>query len=162
MYIACVIRGGQPMSMSRPDMYRMTVVDDDPLRARREVRELLEELLPTDPDAALDLPDAGSGRPPREGDKGGAVVDAVGLLLSAGSFGAAVIQVWLARVPQRTIVITRPDGVTLQITGKEARADDVRIARFLGDQDQDGLGVAAADGAAEIVEGPADARTVGD
>ncbi|GAA2631988.1 hypothetical protein GCM10010307_24900 [Streptomyces vastus] len=55
----------------------------------------------------------------------------VGLALSAGSLAAACIQVWLAKVPQRTIVATRPDGATIRITGREAREDDERLERFL-------------------------------
>jgi hypothetical protein len=65
------------------------------------------------------------------------------LVFSGGSMAAAGIQVWLARVPQRTIVVSRPDGATLRITGKEARTDEERIERFLtgaaaADSDEDG------------------------
>ncbi|MEU9845955.1 hypothetical protein [Streptomyces sp. NPDC047985] len=49
--------------------YRLSIVDDDPLRARREARELLAALAETDPHAALDVP----ARPAKAGetDKGG-------------------------------------------------------------------------------------------
>lgn len=111
-----------------PDGYRISVVDDDPLRARREARELLGEINEVDPGAVLDLPRqrAAGG----DTDKGGVSMDAVSLMISSGSFVAAGVQVWLARVPQRTIVATRPDGSTLRITGREARDDDERIERF--------------------------------
>ncbi|WNF01709.1 hypothetical protein PS467_27830 [Streptomyces luomodiensis] len=118
--------------------YRISIIDEDPLRARREARELLAEIADTDPGAALDIPrrrTAGEGKK-----KGGLSVDTIGVLISAGSLVAAGVQIWLARVPQRTIVIRRPDGATLQITGREAREDDERIDRFLagGDEPADG------------------------
>ncbi|WP_261399265.1 effector-associated constant component EACC1 [Streptomyces misionensis] len=106
----------------------ISVIDDDPLRARSDARELLAELSGTDPTASLRLPSTG---PSVSFDKGGDVVGVVGLVLSAGSFAAACVQVWLAKVPQRTIIATRPDGATLQITGREAREDDERLERFL-------------------------------
>ncbi|MFK0256011.1 hypothetical protein [Streptomyces sp. NPDC090445] len=122
--------------------HRIAVVDEDPLRARREARELLAALAETDPRAALDIPRP---RPEAESasDKGGPVTDLIGLVFSGGSLVAAGIQVWLARVPQRTIVITRADGATLRVTGKEARADSELIDRFLaggatGTPDEDG------------------------
>ncbi|WP_030154375.1 effector-associated constant component EACC1 [Streptomyces sp. NRRL S-244] len=118
--------------------YRISIVDEDPLRARRETRELLTAIGDADPSAALDVPGQ---RTVREGDKGGPVTDLIGLVFSGGSLVTALVQVWLARVPQRTIVVTRPDGATLRISGKEARADDEQIARFL-----DGDTRAAADG----------------
>ncbi|WP_030715834.1 effector-associated constant component EACC1 [Streptomyces sp. NRRL F-2580] len=108
--------------------YRISIVDEDPLRARREARELLATIGDVDPLAALDVPGQRTGR---ETDKGGAVTDLIGLVFSGGSLVAAGVQVWLARVPQRTVVVTRPDGATLRISGKEARADDEQIARFL-------------------------------
>jgi hypothetical protein len=111
------------------DRYRISIVDDDPLRARREVRELLSEITEADPNAALDLPQQRMSGD--DTDKGGVAMDAVSLVISAGSMVAAGVQVWLARVPQRTIVATRPDGATLRITGREARADDERIEQFL-------------------------------
>ncbi|MCN9242970.1 hypothetical protein NGF19_19565 [Streptomyces sp. RY43-2] len=119
--------------------YRISIVDDDPLRARREARELLAALSEMDPAATLDLPEPS---PPRGAlDKGGPSAETVGLLLSAGSFVAALVQVWLARVPQRTILVKRPDGATLHITGKEAHEDDTLIEQFLsGDGDGDGHG----------------------
>lgn len=108
--------------------HRIAIVDEDPLRARREARELLAALAETDPGAALDIP-----RPRSEDEtlKGGPVTDLIGLVFSGGSLVAAGIQVWLARVPQRTIVITRADGATLRVSGKEARADSELIDRFL-------------------------------
>ncbi|MFE1173107.1 hypothetical protein [Streptomyces sp. NPDC058773] len=111
--------------------YRISVVDEDPLRARKEARELLSEIAELDPTARLDL--SGSGSPAGAGDKGGPSAETVGLLLSAGSFAAALVQVWLARVPQRTIVVKRPDGATLHLTGKQAREDDTLVERFLAD-----------------------------
>ncbi|MGJ5749902.1 hypothetical protein FB563_5828 [Streptomyces puniciscabiei] len=111
--------------------FRISVVDEDPLRARKEARELLAALAAADSTARLDLPEPGS--PAGAGDKGGPSAETVGLLLSAGSFVVALVQTWLARVPQRTIVVKRPDGATLHITGKEAREDDTLIERFLTD-----------------------------
>uniref|UniRef100_A0AAU2V0P2 Uncharacterized protein n=1 Tax=Streptomyces sp. NBC_00003 TaxID=2903608 RepID=A0AAU2V0P2_9ACTN len=126
-----------------PTGYRVSILDEDPLRARREARELLSMLAEADPRAALDLP----GRTTESGaDKGAAVADLIGLVFSGGSLAAAGIQIWLARVPQRTVVVTRPDGATLRITGKEARTDEERIERFLngapGDGDEEGSGAA--------------------
>ncbi|MEU7185241.1 hypothetical protein [Streptomyces sp. NPDC045369] len=109
--------------------YRISIIDEDPLRARKEARELLAGIADVDPGAALDVPRQGP--PAEETDKGGLTSDAIGLLISAGSLVAAGVQIWLARVPQRTIVATRPDGATLRITGREAREDDGRIDRFL-------------------------------
>ncbi|MFC8533336.1 hypothetical protein ACFUJY_05185 [Streptomyces sp. NPDC057249] len=108
--------------------YRVSLVDEDPLRARREARELLAALAETDPQAALDLP---AGPATTTTDKGGPVADLLGLVFAGGSLAAATLQLWLARVPQRTIVVTRPDGATLTISGKQARADDAQIERFL-------------------------------
>lgn len=110
--------------------YRISIVDEDPLRARKEARELLAEVADADPGAALDVPQQRGVA--RETDKGGGLsADTIALVFSAGSLVAAGVQVWLARVPQRTIVVRRPDGATLHITGKEAREDDERIERFL-------------------------------
>lgn len=108
----------------------ISVIDEDPLRARSDARELLTEVSATDPAASLRLPSAG---PPASTDKGGDVSEVVGLVLSAGSFAAACVQVWLAKIPQRTIIATRPDGATLRITGREAREDDARLERFLAE-----------------------------
>ncbi|MEV4442519.1 hypothetical protein AB0K09_26615 [Streptomyces sp. NPDC049577] len=125
------------MPETRPG-YRISIIDDDPLRARREVRELLTELAGADPGAALDVP----GRRTTEGaDKGGVSAETVGLVLSAGALATQVLQTWMTRVPQRTIVARRPDGATLRITGKEAREDDELIERFLaGDESSDAHG----------------------
>ncbi|WP_173963212.1 effector-associated constant component EACC1 [Streptomyces malaysiensis] len=117
------------MPSNRPG-YRITIVDEDPLRARKEARELLAEIADADPDAALDVPRHRTPTPSGT-DKGGLSVDTVGVLISAGSLVVAGVQLWLARVPQRTIIARRPDGATLQITGQEAREDDERIERFL-------------------------------
>ncbi|MGN9821835.1 effector-associated constant component EACC1 [Streptomyces sp. SD11] len=111
--------------------YLISVVDDDPLRARKDARELLAALSEVDPGVKLDLPVPGSSA--GVGDKGGPSAETVGLLLSAGSFVVALVQTWLARVPQRTIVVKRPDGAVLHITGKEARKDDTLVERFLAD-----------------------------
>jgi hypothetical protein len=121
--------------------YRVSILDEDPLRARREARELLDALAESDPQAALDV----SGQAAvSDTDKGGPITDLIGLVFSGGSMAAAGIQVWLARVPQRTVVVTRPDGATLRITGKEARNDEEQIERFLSgtpaDSDEDGPG----------------------
>lgn len=116
--------------------YLISVVDDDPLRARKDARELLAALGEVDPTARLNLPDPGS--LVGADDKGGPSAETVGLLLSAGSFVVALVQTWLARVPQRTIVVKRPDGATLQITGKEAREDDTLVERFLVDDGENG------------------------
>jgi hypothetical protein len=125
--------------------YRISIVDEDPLRARKEARELLAGITDVDPGAALDVPrrSAAAGGT----DKGGLSADTIGVLISSGSLVAAGVQIWLARVPQRTIIVKRPDGATLHITGKEAREDDGRIDRFLaGDGEpphhtgDDGLG----------------------
>lgn len=116
--------------------YLISVVDDDPLRARKDARELLAALAEVDPTARLNLPDPGS--LVGADDKGGPSAETVGLLLSAGSFVVALVQTWLARVPQRTIVVKRPDGATLQITGKEAREDDTLVERFLVDDGENG------------------------
>lgn len=128
-------------SHAGPTGYRVSILDEDPLRARREARELLVALAATDPQAALDVSGQGTAR---EADKGGPVADLIGLTFSGGSLAAAGIQVWLARVPQRTVVVSRPDGATLRITGREARTDEERIERFLNgaaaDSDEDGLG----------------------
>ncbi|MCX2927059.1 effector-associated constant component EACC1 [Streptomyces sp. NEAU-W12] len=109
--------------------YRISIVDEDPLRARREARELLAGIADADPGAALDISRQGPAAGVTE--KGGLSADIIGVVISAGSLAAAGVQIWLARVPQRTIVIRRPDGATLRITGKEAREDDERIERFL-------------------------------
>ncbi|MFE1873714.1 hypothetical protein ACFW9N_22960 [Streptomyces sp. NPDC059496] len=119
-----------------PAGYRISIVDEDPLRARREARELLAAIADTDPHAALDVPRPQAGA--QETDKGGPVTDLIGLVFSGGSMVAAGIQIWLARVPQRTIVVTRPDGASLSISGKQARADDEQIERFLAGGSEDG------------------------
>ncbi|MFS8200111.1 effector-associated constant component EACC1 [Streptomyces sp. CWNU-52B] len=116
--------------------YLIAVVDDDPLRARKDARELLAAFSEVDPGARLDLPAPGSAM--GVGDKGGPSAETIGLLLSAGSFVVALLQTWLARVPQRTIVVKRPDGATLRITGKEAREDDTLVEQFLTDDGDDG------------------------
>ncbi|MFF4320701.1 hypothetical protein [Streptomyces sp. NPDC001568] len=108
--------------------HRIGVVDEDPLRARREARELLAALVEADPRAAFDVPHP---QPENGTLKGGPVTDLIGLVFSGGSLVAAGIQVWLARVPQRTIVITRADGTTLRVSGRQARADSELIDRFL-------------------------------
>ncbi|MFF1409935.1 hypothetical protein ACFVX6_09105 [Streptomyces sp. NPDC058289] len=58
------------------------------------------------------------------------------------------MQLWLACVPQRTVVVTRPDGAVLRISGKEARTDDERIARFLAGDGPAGEGGGNGSGAA--------------
>ncbi|MFM9444737.1 effector-associated constant component EACC1 [Streptomyces acidiscabies] len=114
----------------------ISVIDDDPLRARKDARELLAALAGVDPTAELALP--GPGGPARTCEKGGPSAETVGVLLSAGSLVVALVQTWLTRVPQRTIVVKRPDGATLHITGKEAREDDTLVERFLAEDGDDG------------------------
>ncbi|WKD37160.1 hypothetical protein KO717_09060 [Streptomyces xanthophaeus] len=114
-----------------PAGYRISIVDEDPLRARREARELLTALADTDPQAALDNPRPQAAEDDLPIPKGGPVTDLISLVFGGGSMVAAGVQVWLARVPQRTIIVTRPDGATLSISGKQARADDAQIERFL-------------------------------
>ncbi|UPZ28497.1 hypothetical protein MUK60_12130 [Streptomyces sp. LRE541] len=111
--------------------YRISIVDEDPLRARKEARELLAGIADVDPGAVLDVPRRDAGAAADEALKGGVTADTVGVLIGAGSLVAAGLQIWLARVPQRTIIVKRPDGATLHITGKQAREDDGRIERFL-------------------------------
>ncbi|AZS74597.1 hypothetical protein DDE74_29870 [Streptomyces lydicus] len=120
------------MSADRKSRCRIAIVDDDPLRARREARELLSEITETDPEAALDLRQQST---VRDTDKGGLSVDGIGVLISAGSLIASGVQIWLAKVPQRTIVVTRPDGASLSISGRQAREDDERVRRFLSGDD---------------------------
>jgi hypothetical protein len=126
-------------SEGRPHLL-ISVIDDDPLRARSDARELLAEAEKADPTAWLSLPTATSST---STDKGGEFVEVVGLVLNAGSLAAACVQVWLARVPQRTIVATRSDGATLQITGREAREDGERLERFLTGSSLPGAGDSA-------------------
>ncbi|QFG27201.1 hypothetical protein F7P10_21285 [Actinomadura sp. WMMB 499] len=122
--------------------HRIDIIDEDPLRARREARELLGDLLATDTGAELNVRRE---RTIDESSKGEVSADLVGVLFGGGSFVAAAVQIWLARVPQRTIVVTRPDGATLRLTGREARADDELIERFLrgGDEESTDTGGAA-------------------
>ncbi|MCC3776077.1 hypothetical protein [Streptomyces sp. UNOB3_S3] len=116
-----IIPAGEPV-------HRISIVDDDPLRARREARELLAEIAAVDPHAKLVVPEQ---QATRGTDKGGTVTELVGLAFGGGSFVVAVVQAWLSRVAQRTIVATRPDGTSLRLTGREARADNDLIERFL-------------------------------
>ncbi|MCK8676036.1 effector-associated constant component EACC1 [Streptomyces lichenis] len=112
-----------------PTGVHIRVVDHDPLRARREARELLAEVGDADPAARLEVSQP---QKATEGtDKGGITAETVGVMLNAGALVAATVQVWLARVPQRTIVVRRLDGATMEITGRQARADDQGIERFL-------------------------------
>ncbi|WHX18576.1 hypothetical protein QFW82_16705 [Streptomyces malaysiensis subsp. malaysiensis] len=115
-----------------PTGYRISIVDEDPLRARKEARELLAEIADADPGAALDIPRKPAPEDTALGslDKGGLSVETIGVLISAGSLAVAGLQLWLSRVPQRTIIARRPDGATLQIRGRDAREDDGRIERF--------------------------------
>ncbi|MFE6024404.1 effector-associated constant component EACC1 [Streptomyces niveus] len=130
----------------------ISVVDDDPLRARSDARELLGEVSGVDPTASLRLPSADSSA---DTDKGGDVVGAIGLALSGGSFAVACVQTWLTKVPQRTIIVARPDGATMRITGREAREDEERVERFLSG------GSPAHESAADATPGRDDHPTVG-
>ncbi|MFI5619335.1 hypothetical protein [Streptomyces sp. NPDC051567] len=113
-----------------PADHRVSILDADPEHARREAQDLLAAITEADPVAALRLP-AERPDPGRAG--GGTVTDLVGVVFSGGSLIVAGVQVWLARVPQRTVIVTRPDGASMRISGKEARDDDERIARFLAE-----------------------------
>ncbi|MER7048874.1 effector-associated constant component EACC1 [Streptomyces jumonjinensis] len=130
-----------------PAECRISIVDEDPLRARRDARELLAAITEADPEAALDLPGP---RAAHGADKGAEVTDVVGLVFSGAALVVTGVQAWLARVPQRTVIVTRPDGATLRISGRQARADDEHIARFLaGTADRaDAAGRADATGSA--------------
>ncbi|MEU5190172.1 hypothetical protein AB0G83_23970 [Streptomyces klenkii] len=128
--------------------YRISITDDARLQARREARELLSEIVGADPAAAVHAPRQHA---PSDTGKGVDIVDTIGLVFNAGSLVAAGVQVWLARVPQRTIVATRPDGSTLHITGREARTDDERIDRFLAGG-EGGLNTGSGDGAAGLMD----------
>ncbi|MFJ8228453.1 hypothetical protein ACIQ9E_00645 [Streptomyces sp. NPDC094448] len=109
------------------DRARIHLVDDDPLRARKDARELLAALSGADPQAALHVPRRETGH---DRDKG-SVTEVISLVFGGGSFVAAGIQIWLVRVPQRTIIVTRADGATLRVTGRQARDDDQLVQRFL-------------------------------
>ncbi|MFJ3421496.1 caspase domain-containing protein [Streptomyces sp. NPDC086082] len=90
-------------------------------------------------------------------DKGGDIVGVVGLVLSAGSLAASCVQVWLAKVPQRTIIATRLDGATRRLHGpREAREDDECLEQFLA-----GGSLPAGGKAAEGASGQDDSSTVG-
>lgn len=109
--------------------HRIEFLDEDPLRARREARELLAEFAQADIDAVLDVPEPAQSAA-LEPVKGWGSAETVGLLISAGSLIASVVQLWLARVPNRTISVTRPDGCTLKISGKQAQEDSALLERF--------------------------------
>ncbi|WP_228387146.1 effector-associated constant component EACC1 [Streptomyces katsurahamanus] len=147
-----------------PAECRISIVDEDPLRARRDARELLAAITEADPEAdpeaALDLPGP---RAAHGADKGAEVTDVVGLVFSGAALVVTGVQAWLARVPQRTVIVTRPDGATLRISGRQARADDEHIARFLaGTADRaDAAGTENAAGSADATasgEGGPDAE----
>ncbi|MET8828459.1 hypothetical protein ABZX40_22850 [Streptomyces sp. NPDC004610] len=117
-----------------PTGYRIFLLDEDPLRARREARELVAEVAAVDPGAAtLDVP--GDRAAAGGTDKGAPSLELVGVLISGGALAVACVQLWLSRVPQRTIVVRRADGAELRITGRQAREDDDRIDRFLAGGD---------------------------
>lgn len=59
--------------------HRIAILDEDPLRARREARELLAALTEADARAALDVPRP---RPEDETLKGGPVAELIGLVFS--------------------------------------------------------------------------------
>ncbi|MEU2754222.1 hypothetical protein ACFYNV_19930 [Streptomyces albidoflavus] len=66
--------------------HRLTILDEDPLRARREARELFDALTETYAEASLDQ------SPPRTEDgklKGVPVSDLIGLVLSDGYSGTS-------------------------------------------------------------------------
>ncbi|MEU3560278.1 hypothetical protein [Kitasatospora sp. NPDC006786] len=121
--------------------HRIEFVDSDPLRARREARELAETLSAREIEAALRLPGT---RSAAAADKGSDVVELVGVLISGGSLAVSVVQTWLARVPNRTISVTRrSDGATLTVSGRQAREDTALLERFLsegsaGPEERDG------------------------
>ncbi|MEV7597055.1 hypothetical protein AB0O91_06650 [Kitasatospora sp. NPDC089797] len=120
--------------------HRIEFLDSDPLRARREARELTAALSAGEIKATLLLPGA---QLAAATDKGSDVAELVGVLISGGSLVVSVVQTWLARVPNRTISVTRrSDGATLTVSGRQAREDTALLERFLsegsaGQEDQD-------------------------
>ncbi|MFJ9953295.1 hypothetical protein [Kitasatospora sp. NPDC091207] len=121
--------------------HRIEFLDSDPLRARREARELTAALSAHEIEAPLLLPGA---QPSAGTDKGAEVAELVGVLISGGSLVVSIVQTWLARVPNRTISVTRrSDGATLTVSGRQAREDAALLERFLsegsaGPEERDG------------------------
>ncbi|WP_437015560.1 effector-associated constant component EACC1 [Streptomyces sp. enrichment culture] len=74
--------------------FRISIVDQDPLRARKEARELLAQIADADPEAALDVPRPDTGVPADGSLKGGLTADTIGVLISAGSLVAAGVQIF--------------------------------------------------------------------
>ncbi|MEU9078654.1 hypothetical protein [Kitasatospora sp. NPDC048538] len=111
--------------------HRIEFLDSDPLRARREARELTTALSASKIEATLLLP----GTQPAAGtDKGADVAELVGVLISGGSLVVSIVQTWLARVPNRTISVTRrSDGATLTVSGRRVREDAALLERFLSE-----------------------------
>ncbi|WP_405007697.1 hypothetical protein OHV13_29735 [Kitasatospora purpeofusca] len=124
--------------------HRIEFLDSDPLRARREARELTAALSARKIEATLLLP----GTQPATGtDKGSDVAELVGVLISGSSLLVSIVQTWLARVPNRTISVTRrSDGATLTVSGRRAREDTALLERFLA---EGSAGPEAQDGSAE-------------
>ncbi|MFJ6379289.1 hypothetical protein ACIQI7_04675 [Kitasatospora sp. NPDC092039] len=111
--------------------HRIEFLDSDLLRARREARELAALLATAKSEATLRLPTA---QPTGGTDKGADVTALVGLLISGGSLAVSLVQTWLARVPHRTISVTRrSDGATLTISGRQAREDAALLEAFLSE-----------------------------
>ncbi|MFD8752904.1 hypothetical protein ACFV0O_18295 [Kitasatospora sp. NPDC059577] len=121
--------------------HRIEFLDSDPLRARREARELTTALSAREIEATLLLPRTLTAAAT---DKGSDVAELVGVLISGGSLVVSIVQTWLTRVPNRTISITRrSDGATLTVSGKQAREDALLLERFLsegpeGPEERDG------------------------
>lgn len=131
--------GGDDVGTGQEIHHRIEFLDEDPLRARREARELLAEFAQADVDAVLDLPGPAQSTASST-NKGWGSAETVGILISTGSLITSVVQLWLARVPNRTISVTRPDGSTLKISGKQAQEDRALLERFFsaGASGQDG------------------------
>ena len=123
------------MKESQEAQHRIEFLDSDPLRARREARELTAALSAAEVGATLRLPGT---QPAAATDKGSDVAELVGVLISGGALVASVVQTWLTRVPNRTISVTRrSDGATLTVSGRQAREDAALLERFLSEESAD-------------------------
>ncbi|MEC4014971.1 effector-associated constant component EACC1 [Streptomyces sp. H27-D2] len=129
--------GGDGVGTAREVRHRIGLLDEDPLRSRREARELIAELAQADAEAVLDVPQPQEADDSAKGSVGSAPLDTIGVLIGAGSLIVTVVQAWLARVPNRTISVTRPDGTALKITGKQAQEDGALLDRFLSGESDD-------------------------
>ncbi|MER5865195.1 hypothetical protein [Kitasatospora sp. NPDC002040] len=119
------------MESAQETSHRIDLLDSDPLRSRREARELVAEFADAGLTAVVQLPEP---QAPDGEAKGVPVLETVSVLLAAGSLGVAVLQTWLARSPGRTIRVVRADGAQLEISGREVRQDSELVERFLGER----------------------------